>query len=296
MEIPEFDLERWIQEFPLNKVPPEHRCGGSIVDPASIAVIEQIRRKASVRGELGPSVPTDVFVLGLGEPERRDLTKVGGLPYRPASAPWPLTRSGKPMTFWCQYRFTESRDIFVDLPGDILLVFVEDHTVSYGDPVDFVHFEWQPLGLTELVEPQNVPPPEWLFVTCYGVRHRTVDYDVEQALASLAEVTPDFPVSDPMYKTWVEMIACLRGMKIGGRFPWLDRDLPDPALDLPGRPLCMLTAIVPSSIGRYPWINHPEPISSVLLDKASSLLLRDGFVFMVSIDDKMDLHWTIHFG
>ncbi|MGD9646381.1 MAG: DUF1963 domain-containing protein [Pirellulales bacterium] len=295
MEIPEFDLEHWIREFPLKKTPRDHRCGGSIVDPTSIAVIEQIRRQALARGDLGTSVLTDVFVLALGEPERRDLTKVGGVPYRSSSAPWPLAKSGKPMTFWCQFRFTESRDIFADLPGDILLVFVEDHTVSYGDPVDFVHFEWQPLGLTELIEPQDVPPPEWTFVTCYGVRHRTVDYKESRAVEQLSRVMPGFPLSDPASARRIEFVARLIGLKVGGLFTSLDADL-ILSDDLPGAPLCMVADIVPSSYGRYPWINHPEPIGSVHLDKATSLLLRDGFLFMVSIDDKMDLHWTIHFG
>ena len=47
------------------------------------------RMKLTSGGDLGRSVPTDVFTFIPGEPQERSVTKIGGLPYRPASLPWP---------------------------------------------------------------------------------------------------------------------------------------------------------------------------------------------------------------
>jgi hypothetical protein len=52
--------------------------------PISVVAVEHYRAKAAASGDLGPSVPVDKFVFGKGEPPQRHLTKVNGLPYRPA--------------------------------------------------------------------------------------------------------------------------------------------------------------------------------------------------------------------
>ena len=39
------------------------------------------------------------FVWGLGEPPRRECTKIGGLPYWPSQRPWPQSQGGYPATF-----------------------------------------------------------------------------------------------------------------------------------------------------------------------------------------------------
>ena len=75
-------------------------------------------------------MPTDIFLLNLGEPEQRAVTKVGGLPYRAAGKPWPIAQSGAPMTFLTQFCFVDSRDLVPPLPGDMLLVFIEGKEVQ----------------------------------------------------------------------------------------------------------------------------------------------------------------------
>ena len=70
-------------------------------------------------GRRGRASPTDLCVWGLGEAPRREMTKVGGVPYLRRDVPWP--KSGrKPWTFFFQINFADSRDLVDDLPGDVL--------------------------------------------------------------------------------------------------------------------------------------------------------------------------------
>src|SRR5437763_6988865 len=102
-----FDLEHWISVFPLL---PNRSTWNAVVSPSDVAIVEQIRRKAGGPAILGPNLPTDVFVLAKGEPKRRDVTKVGGLPYRPADLKWPERPDQVPFTFLAQFHFGKSRD------------------------------------------------------------------------------------------------------------------------------------------------------------------------------------------
>lgn len=97
--------------------------------PRDVILTEQLREEIRRRYDIGRSVPTDVFVFGVGEPNRRDMTKIGGLPYRPAEKPWPCIPSGAPLTFVGQMRFTESKDIVGDLPFKVLLMFARDESL-----------------------------------------------------------------------------------------------------------------------------------------------------------------------
>jgi len=44
----------------------------------------------------------DIFVMAEGEPDNRWITKIGGVPYRPAAASWPQSCNGDPMAFVAQ--------------------------------------------------------------------------------------------------------------------------------------------------------------------------------------------------
>lgn len=286
----EFDLAEWIKRFPVEEFGQE-RCGGAVTSPIDAAIVEQVRSLASGQIELGPSVPTDIFIFGAGEPDRRDVTKVNGLPYRPAGLPWPLRADGEPMTFLCQYRFTESKDIIGELPGDVMLVFVIEKGIYLDEGV--FHFEWYPLGLTDLIQACDVPKPSWEFVTCYGVRHRSVDY-----------VDADDTVSNSISKlislerASARSVARWGAMKIGGLVMWhwdgaAENYHRRHASRLPGRFLCALSDIQPALDVPYPWLNRAEPIADSGAD--SSLLFRDGSIihFVISDDGKVD--WYVQF-
>src|SRR5262245_44199884 len=70
--------------------------GARIFTPAEIAIVEQLREEVFGPDPLIKRVPTDVFVFRLGEPPRRDVTKVGGVPYLPLSRAWPRNLVGEP--------------------------------------------------------------------------------------------------------------------------------------------------------------------------------------------------------
>ncbi|MEO1996876.1 MAG: DUF1963 domain-containing protein [Planctomycetaceae bacterium] len=187
----EFDINDWLGMFPLESYSAEAITSSH--GPASFCYTEQIRRLAAEKGDLGQSVPADVFVLAYGEPERRDVTKFGGLSYRPADKPWPVSaESGEEMTFVGQFRFTESKDIVGPVPDDILLCFFDEAVVYDSDsfpgpPV----LEWYPLGMENLISSEQLPSPQIEFPTCYGVRHRTVDYVDERAFELVRSVLPE---------------------------------------------------------------------------------------------------------
>src|SRR5262249_23758240 len=110
-----FNIDDWLPQFPLGDFP---LSADIITSPSHICVIEQIRAKLRRMMKLERGAPTDVFIMAKGEPTKRHVTKLCGVPYRPAEIPWP-TRKGAPMLFLAQLCFADSKDITGDLPGDV---------------------------------------------------------------------------------------------------------------------------------------------------------------------------------
>jgi hypothetical protein len=273
---------------------------GHVTNPGDVVYLEHARAEAARLHDLGRSVPTDVFVFGLGEPSRRDLTKVGGMPYRPAAIPWPVGVNGEPMRFVAQWRFAESKDITGDLPGDLLLFFVDniqDLPWLHDDEKQF-RFDWYNLGVTDLVTEDNVPLPDSSFksVTCFGIRHRTVDYPEPKALSAIYDWLP----ADDSEKEYLGLdvarsTARIAGMKIGGVPYWplqSDKTLVE---ELPGRFLCSLAAIGLATEVPYPWLNRPEPYELFTSDQALEFDWSAGLVLNFSMDDSQQIHWISQF-
>ncbi|MGD9644530.1 MAG: DUF1963 domain-containing protein [Pirellulales bacterium] len=216
--------------------------------------------------------------MALGEPARPDVTKIGGLPYRPAGIPWPSTKFGAPMTFVAQFRFTESHDIVGETPGEILLVFAPE-SYPAKDPSDprFFHLEWYPLGITALVQPEEQPAPGWRFITCYGQRYRTDDYPES------FDAFEDFDEGS-FVPVWV-------GTKIGGaRYPVED------GLELPGRLLCSIGSINPDPLMPYAFTNTPTAfgLSKSLEDRYKLNWADAGLVSFVQLPDGT-IDWEVPF-
>lgn len=226
------NLEEWIERFPLEQYRKVLESHMTFAGPFDLALVEQdLRQQQNSPGGL-----VDVFVFELGEPEQRHVTKIGGLPYRPANLPWPecpgtddpklapyTQPAGTPMLFVAQFCFAGSRDIAGELPGDVLLIFVEDD--SFGSRP---HYEWYPLGLSDLVTAEQLPDRPSPFMTCFGHRCRMQEFQNRP----------------------------LRATKIGGQ-PALDFD--DAEVD--GRFLCQLASLQPTFRQPYPWVNHEQPIT-----------------------------------
>jgi hypothetical protein len=202
-----------------------------------------------------------VFELALGEPHRLDVTKVGGTPYRPENLPWPERREHGPMTFLAKFRFTESKDHIGPFPGDILLVFVKDKDLDfYGEDPEYFHFEWHPLGLTELAR-KGAIEPAWIFANCFGVRHRSVAFqETEECAKILRPLIPKyFPdLESFVTETRIESLVHLNGwMKIGGTPPLGNVGVTD---NRRMKFLASIPPIQPNFYAVYPWINRPEPV------------------------------------
>jgi hypothetical protein len=162
-------------------------------------------RLAGRGGNLAPSAArpaqrkqqyTDAVRFLPGEPAQRFVTKVGGLPYRPADLAWPRAAYRTPLTFLAQFCFRDSQDLVGRLPGDVLLLFAadEDEVVGDGD----LWYEWYPLGLADLIPPEKVPQTAWQIAPCYGLLQRLPERGLGQ-----------------------------EGTKIGGEPHWIQND-PDP--------------------------------------------------------------------
>lgn len=259
----QLDIAHWKQVFSVARM----RAAGqkpedfNITGPRSIAVIEQLREETFATLPGIERVPTDIFILNLGEPEQRTVTKIGGLPYRAAGKPWPTAPSGVPMTFIAQFCFTDSRDLVPSLPGDLLLVFIEGKEIRLRNPTPGWHrniiyelmwgrgdhrdsavtFEWVSLGDFLLTTVEEVPETPWKITPLYGTIYRTWDYPNTDGFA---------------YPEVAKHIATtLEAMKIGGVYPspWVPQE------DL-GTYLCTLNSVFyhrPS----YPFLNVPGPIS-----------------------------------
>ena len=197
------DIDHWKSVFSLARLrdeargkPASMRPDACIISgPYDIAVLEQLREEAFAFLPDIERVPTDIFVWNRGEPERREVTKISGLPYREAGKPWPIARSGTPMNFVAQFCFADSRDITPELPGDILLLFLEgkkwgcgddDYDFIWGAPDDQdsgVVLEWVSLGDFPLTTEAEIPQTKMRIMPCYGAIHRTWDYPTVDGFA-----------------------------------------------------------------------------------------------------------------
>ena len=256
--------------------------------------MEQIRTRAGQLQDLGKTVPTDIHVLALGEPKRRDVTKVGGVPYRPRAKPWPETSDGKPMTFLAQFRFAESKDIVGDLPGDILLVFAADLDFYEYEDEEQLKFEWYPLGLRELIRRDAPVFKDREFVTCYGVRHRTVDFLRNIPAEVLQKVIPTRILGGYPIEFAALQVSRLAGVKTGGLPMYFYSRKERPDLYLPGRFLCSIGTIIPMHEQPFPWHNRRDQIPlGENLSEELNLEVCDGFVLNMAIDDSQQLHWAL---
>jgi len=224
----------------------EDLTGEMITSPYDLFSVETLRDIHGLR--TGKAFPTDVFVFGKGESPRRDGTKVGGLPYWPADRPWPTNAEGAPCFFLAQFNFADSRDLFPDLPGDVLLLLAEDPENYLWEP-DRIRFEWLPLGL-----PPACPFEESLTAVkagpFYGVIYRSADYP------DAADRAHDLKVSG----SW--NLPILNGTKIGGA-PHFIQSGDDSA----GEFLCQLGSIQAAPNVPYPWVNRAEPLELEFNDR-----------------------------
>lgn len=289
-----FDIAHWESVFALSRLRNQARGTPasmqldieSITGPYDIAVLEQLRAKTYADLPETTRVPTDVFVWNRGEAPRREVTKIGGLPYREAGRPWPVAPSGTPLNFVAQFCFVDSRDLVPAQVGDLLLVFAEGKRWEWkdsegwnfkwgdnDDTVSAVAFEWVSIGDYPLVTNRAIPTTGWRILPCYAAIHRAWDY-------------PD--VDGFMYPGIAENIPTItEATKIGGLPAWIQHDE-----ELPGEFLCSLGSIFPKITEPYPYINWPEPISYDTWRESGPLMLGDVGMMYLFANSYGDIRWT----
>lgn len=210
------DLDRWLQEFPLESMIEEQRAwcakfghrfeedwlppNRTISSPMHLAAIEHSRRTLIERGfDLGTPIPTDVFLWRITPISDGPVTRIGGVPFRDPHKLWPTSANGERLPFLAQISFLDSMDLVPDdLPGEILCVYgnwVDEHALETESLV----LEWSSRDCGRDADYQ--PVPRWKFCA-EGVIHRAFNYpDLEHLRDDLAIDTPD----------------CFQSTQIGGR-------------------------------------------------------------------------------
>ncbi len=256
MSLYDFDLSFFQQRFSSRPTVGDRTKLSYICSPPSLVDLEYYR--ALLQEDLAgrERYPCDVFAWAKGPAPDRDQTLLGGLPYRPAKMPWPLDRQSQPMLFLGQVRFVESRDIVPDLPGDLLLLFV-DQVETPGDwTKESFMVEWHDLGLRGLARAEDVPIQSRRIPNWYGVRHRTFDVAGPLNVDLIEPLIPEWNRRNAEdAETWSWELARLHIAKIGGRLPHAFEG----HLDLSTAPLFSMPALSPSFWAPYPLVNHPEP-------------------------------------
>jgi len=187
---PRVDIEHWLNVYSwFASGFSDHGgdCVPASISPLQLAYNESLRRRLLEKypGLRRYAKPTDVFIWNVRPTPEPFLTRVGGVPYRPRSLPWPHTAKGTPFSFLAQYCFLDSKDLFpFDLPGDVLLVFWVNKPGArwfHCDPRYF-HFEWHRVPIASPVcnrtslSRASFRPPE-----LYGSIFRS--FDVPQRVA-----------------------------------------------------------------------------------------------------------------
>lgn len=246
--------------------------GEIITSPYDLYSVETIRDRYNLGSS--PGVPTDVFVFAKGEAPHRAMTKIGGLPYWPADTTWPIGFNNRPLTFLAQINFKDSQDIVGELPGDILLLFVEHEQFCAGGDQKSIRFEWVNMGDTSIILKEKTPKPSWTFVTCYGVVHRTEDFrDIWNSEYYLADT--------------------IQGTKIGGLPCYIQEEI-----ETNGRFLFQLASIQAASGVEFPWVNVQQPAGlefngNGIYAQENELIMADMASIYVFIGERGELFWEL---
>lgn len=247
----------------------------STTSPIGIALVEQMEERRTPPTPPARRVPTDIFVLSLGEPDQREQTKIAGLPYWPAGREWPTNADGEPLTFIAQFNFLDSMDITGPLPGEILLIFGDHRRLEdgewYDDPLTLT-FLWMDRGDVALIASDDMPPAGWPIQPCYGSIHRSFD---------LCNHTDDDHGSG-----WENEDDATPGIKIGGLPAFIQG-----GEYLTKRFLAQLGSDASNLNLPWPYLNVEGPMTWP--DGAEPFIWGDGGNLYLFLDDDGSIRWEI---
>lgn len=278
----------------------------SFNSPWSIVIREKLYSRGIRTVDAGRRVPVDIFAFGKGEPHERYMTKVNGLPYRPADRPWPYDRDGRPLTFLAQFCFVDSRDHLGALPGDVLLVFVRTVRTLFsseaapmiieGEDPNCLVFEWSKLGCQRLISADDVAKvlrlrESFVFPTCYGVRYRWWDFvDEERAAAECARLLAIPPLGSGKSSLGTPLSGLVRnsGMKIGGIPFWYH----PPFKPIGGRFIASFSGVSAVPGIEFPWANQQQSVTAQeMCDPRNQLCFYDGCQINIFVRSDGSIEW-----
>jgi len=260
-----YPTEASVQEH-INIMSPH---GEIVVGPYSIAVNEQLRsEKTALRPYQGRRLPVDLVVWGKGDGVALGQTKVGGVPFRSASEPWPRGEDNQPLRFVAQLCFSDSTDVVPRLPADVLLIFGDDEALL-SEPARLV-FEWVSLNIPNPLT--AIPCTAESLSSHYGVLHRSEDW-LDAALSLFTD------------HERASRLAIFEGTKFGG--------VPAPIqgeISVEGKYFASVGSISAATDAPHPFVNVVEPLgesteNDLMIGDMGSLhlfLMSDGQVQAVS--------------
>ncbi len=294
MEHPVFDIDGWLERFPvsanLNAPNAPVVNVSQISSPVHACTLFQARKAVHNLIHWGKQVPIDVFVWSSGEPPRAYLTKIGGRPYRPAGRSWPCDRSGEPLWFVGQFCFADSRDLVGSTPGDILLIFTEKEDYGFRN----LQFEWHDIDTDKGDSQEHLPPSHSPFDNLHGHILRTYTYPRGRPIEACSGQWPLIQTDVCYYHSLHRMLR-IEGTQIGSAPFWIQtEDM------LPGRVIATLSSPCPDPHSAYPWINHPDPLFPAnewprLEHDKWRLMIGDRGGIYISVDTAGELHYDIQY-
>lgn len=245
----EIDLDELART--LRDAPTRAEVRTRIVGPHDLHVFEQRRRQRIVRS--AAAIPADYFVFASGEAPHRAMTKLGGVPFLPASMPWPRRR-GTVGDFYAQLSFVDSKDLLPSLPGDVLLVFrfhdLPDVTSWHEELYDFV---WVDSSERRLIAPTDVQRSQTCadgdtWATMHGYRVRTFDDPGQLDLLHAKQIDDMFLLTG-------------KATKVGGA-PNDCQSICPPEVPADYRFLGQLTAVWPTVGMPFPAVDREAPLDT----------------------------------
>src|SRR5262245_48723454 len=99
MPNPKLNLPEIVAHFPGQIESKPGRPGFNLFTPFEVALRENQIALVQAELDLGLKIPAQYLLYAQGEPETREQSRIGGLPYRPRGLPWPLDELGRPSEF-----------------------------------------------------------------------------------------------------------------------------------------------------------------------------------------------------
>lgn len=284
---PKVDFDYWSSVFPLESFNrPE---GTPITSPADLCEVELLRQQFAASNDLGRAVTVDTFLWSVDPPAAPYLAKVGGVPHRESTEPWP-THEGTPLAFLALFCFVDSRDVVSDkLPGDVMLFF----TLNPGSIAPYLkgmfHIEWAKVALDNPLTRRDCPTPSFVYPELSGHIHRMSEYPES------TDVFYESDVSRPY------LLTTTQSTKIGREASFVQNDLRGPNDEL----LCTLNSIEASIHGigaKWPFIGMEAPPDELEKDedfygwgKYEMVFPGSGCLYFM-INDEGQVWWDMQMG